>query len=346
MILLTSPCYQEVPERFLNIHLDKCLRAVQPIVQEPSPIIGKKRKRKVQKVANPFLVEDGQSEEDDMALDALDFLDEVEVNSGEASEVSRRSRPKRSGIKKPIVEDEEVEMEMEDEEEVRMINTSPLPSSPLLWDEDQDNNLEKEAEKEPISNVEEKKKVEKIKAVVEDDEDMFASGSEVLEPESSGRVLEASGRDLLGDHIDSRMRETFGEEDPGLEVVEQNKSKRFHKRVSVTVLGRLSPSPRENTRASSRASSRSVSLASSRASGGEEEMWTTAQEVEVQEAKELREVEDVMGKEKEVKGRRKKVESKGSKKSSSDDVGGSEGLQGKGGRVTRSLSSVKLRGKQ
>jgi len=79
-------CNIQVPEKFLNIHLDKCLRD-----QETSPVIASSRSRSgsssrskkipIKKVANPFLVEldDG---EDENLINAADFLDQPSQDEG------------------------------------------------------------------------------------------------------------------------------------------------------------------------------------------------------------------------------------------------------------------------
>ena len=54
-------CGQEVPERFLNIHLDKCLQ----VQEQPSPVFTKKTKKKravSQAASNPFLLDSSQDE--------------------------------------------------------------------------------------------------------------------------------------------------------------------------------------------------------------------------------------------------------------------------------------------
>jgi len=71
VVKATCPvCNLQVSEKFLNIHLDKCLRD-----QETSPVISSSRSKRVpiKKVANPFLVEidDGDDEE---LIDVADFL--------------------------------------------------------------------------------------------------------------------------------------------------------------------------------------------------------------------------------------------------------------------------------
>ena len=78
-------CGQEVPERFLNIHLDKCLMSA----EQPSPVFTKKTKKKrtaSQAALNPFLLDSSQE-----SVDVLDFLDTGESQGARSGSQGARS---------------------------------------------------------------------------------------------------------------------------------------------------------------------------------------------------------------------------------------------------------------
>jgi hypothetical protein len=127
-------CGLQVTEKFLNIHLDKCLKASE---SEPSPVFTKARKRTVVKVVNPFLVDDDSLEDSQESIDLSDFLEQSRESDkiNMTDEAAARSHPKR----RPIVIDDEDNVEYP---ETRGPSPSLLgdlsddfPSSPLRFSE-------------------------------------------------------------------------------------------------------------------------------------------------------------------------------------------------------------------
>merc|ERR1719494_809593 len=173
VVKATCPvCNLLVSEKFLNSHLDKCLRD-----QETSPVISSSRSKRVpiKKVANPFLVEieDGDDEE---LFDVADFL--LQSSQGATSQPKAQSS---DGAGEKIGNGEKNKQSFSQETNLEPVTVSNFGTDDLFAvlnvpSEKHEKDIKSnEGAKEQRCGAATTEKGEREKTLLYEEEDMFAS---------------------------------------------------------------------------------------------------------------------------------------------------------------------------
>ena len=242
---LTCPvCEIAVPEKFLNIHLDKCLESSEKgNVNNQNRVIATSQKTRT-KVTKKVLKKDTFSSDDsDEFEDLPSSVDEERIKkSFFLSNYRPASREKRarSVVKPPIVEDSQHDEKEKSNVDDNLVKTASPPSSPLLGQYtdtlSQGNDQDEEVQ-----------------------EKLVLSRSPESEMESDSEEDVSSNLLDIEDHIEDMMETVLKEkEKEGSEVCSQNSSSsscsgRGSKRISMSIIPKTkTESSQEPVRRSSR----------------------------------------------------------------------------------------------